>query len=121
MSELRLQLSKFEAEAADTERARKEIERIQRELLRKVRVIEKRGNVQVNLQSGEVHVLRGFDFATKKGESETDAKLSDPIAGACAIADVMELQQLLNVSIVVEGEPLEGKHQQSLTAQRRQS
>mmetsp|Transcript_58692 Transcript_58692/g.128437 ORF Transcript_58692/g.128437 Transcript_58692/m.128437 type:complete len:544 (+) Transcript_58692:50-1681(+) len=103
MSELRLELSKFKADAADTEKARKEIERIQRELLRNVREVEKRGNVRVNLQGGEIEALRGFDFATKKGGNETDAKLADPIAGAVTMADVMELQQLLNVSMVVEG------------------
>eukprot|EP00435_Cladocopium_sp_Y103_P047924 s481_g14.t1 len=103
MSELRLELSKFKADAADTEKARKEIERIQRELLRNVREVEKRGNVHVNLQGGEIEALRGFDFATKKGGNEADVKLADPIAGAVTMADVMELQQLLNVSMVVEG------------------
>ncbi|CAL1140837.1 unnamed protein product [Cladocopium goreaui] len=48
---------------------------------------------------GEIEALRGFDFATKKGGNETDAKLADPIAGAVTMADVMELQQLLNVSM----------------------
>lgn len=103
MSELRLELSKFKADAADTEKARKEIERIQRELLRNVREVEKRGNVRVNLQGGEIEALQGLDFATKKGGHEADAKLADPIAGAGTMADVMELQQLLNVSMVVEG------------------
>lgn len=102
MSDLRLELGRLKASMHDTSRLKEEAERIQRELLQKVREIEGRGNLQIDLQRGCAEVTKGFDFKSKKSD-DTDVRFADAAAGAQSMADLMQLQELLNVPMVVEG------------------
>lgn len=102
MSDLRLELGRLKASMHDTSRLKEEAERIQRELLQKVREIEGRGNLQIDLQRGCAEVTKGFDFKSKKSD-DTDIRFADAAAGAQSMADLMQLQELLNVPMVVEG------------------
>ncbi|CAE7746850.1 AZG1 [Symbiodinium sp. CCMP2592] len=102
MSDLRLELGRLKASMHDTSRLKEEAERIQRELLQKVREIEGRGNLQIDLQRGCAEVTKGFDFKSKKSD-DSDIRFADAAAGAQSMADLMQLQELLNVPMVVEG------------------
>lgn len=72
-------------------------------LLRRIRDIESRGRISIDLKTGEVMVLVGMEFLPRKRTDLPTAEFLDAEAGASAVRDVAELQALFQVHMVIEG------------------
>mmetsp|Transcript_54103 Transcript_54103/g.124013 ORF Transcript_54103/g.124013 Transcript_54103/m.124013 type:complete len:620 (+) Transcript_54103:20-1879(+) len=73
-------------------------------LVSRIKEIERRGNVAVDLRNGDVTLLKDIPFAARKpGESPPSAEFTDVEGTQMILADVAELQQLFAVKLTVEG------------------
>jgi hypothetical protein len=73
------------------------------ELARKLREIESRGNVQVDMQTGHVRFLNTIDFVPKTTNDEPKAELVSPESAIAICKDIADVQHLFHCPIEVQG------------------
>lgn len=80
-------------------------------LVEKIRDIERRGNVTIDLKNGDVDIIRGLDFKPRKTTETPDAEFSDYEKGDATLQDVAELVKMFDVPLVVEGHSKGGENE----------
>jgi len=75
----------------------------QNELQRKLHVIEERGNVQVNFESGDIHLVRPLSFAPRTTREKPTAAFTSPAVADAICTDLAEVMTLFGCPVTVEG------------------
>jgi len=70
--------------------------------LRKITSVESKGNVRLNLRSGDMELLRPVDFIQNKPNEAPDAELKQPELAVEVLQDVAKLASLFEVPVSVE-------------------
>jgi len=72
------------------------------QLLRRVKELEARKNLRLDLKSGELELLRSIDFEPRKAAEAPTAAFADPRAAERVLQDVAELEAMFKVPMVIE-------------------
>lgn len=64
--------------------------------------VERRGNVRVNMRTGDIEVSKGMEFVPRNFTDLPSAAFRDLSAVEPVMQDIVELQKLFNVPLVVE-------------------
>merc|ERR1711920_316292 len=73
------------------------------ETIDRVKQIETRGNVEVNLRNGDVTILRPLEFVPRSTKQEPTAEFADVQVDTRVIVDVAELATIFAVPFEIQG------------------
>jgi len=79
--------------------------------LQKIRSIEQRGNLRINLKNGEVALEKEIKFKAKKPSEEPEAEIASDDDAREILADVAELWAAFKVDMVIEGHTKGGENE----------
>lgn len=104
---------KFEAELkrmrAELETSRRRLTELEKnkvdplKFLNLLKDVEKRGNVSIDLKTGDVEVLREIPFVARKSNEEPIAEFSDSDVAKSIIRDIKDVWSVVPVEMCVEG------------------
>jgi hypothetical protein len=72
-------------------------------VINRIKQIEKHGNVTVNLDNGDVDMLKPLEFVPRNQGGEPTAEFAQITQATSVIDDISDLQRLFNVKVEVEG------------------
>merc|ERR1712046_177305 len=75
----------------------------QSELQRNLHSIEQRGNVQVNFDTGDIHLIRPINFAPRTTRDQPTAEFTQPEIAGAICSDLASIQCLFECPVTVEG------------------
>lgn len=91
-------------EIADAERLREGAKAaVTAEIVSTLKQIEHRGNIKVDLNNGDVEILRAMEFVPRKISEEPSAVLVDFKASEPVLDDIVQIWQIFPVAMVIEG------------------
>eukprot|EP00927_Polykrikos_kofoidii_P024377 TRINITY_DN22181_c0_g1_i1.p1 TRINITY_DN22181_c0_g1~~TRINITY_DN22181_c0_g1_i1.p1 ORF type:complete len:627 (-),score=122.77 TRINITY_DN22181_c0_g1_i1:420-2258(-) len=74
--------------------------------MRQIKEIERRGNLRLNRQTGDVKLLKQVEFTPNQANKEPTAEFKDPEAAASTLSDIVELARFFDFPVGVEASVL---------------